>query len=54
MFERCFVADRDIVVYILYSVPLVVVDSFKYMEVCVSSYYKWDMHIDKLTTPAHQ
>ena len=54
LFEGRFVIDKEAVVYTLYGVPLVVVDSFKYLGVFVSSNFRWDIHIDDITSRAYQ
>ena len=46
--EGRFVVYSTAMVYTLCEVPLVVVDSFKYLEVFVSNNFEWDMHIDDL------
>ena len=45
---------KAVVAYTLYGVPLVVVDSFKYLGVFVSSNFRWDIHIDDITSRAYQ
>ena len=54
LFEERFVIDRAAAVYTLYGVPLVVVDSFKYLGIFVSNNFKWDMHTDDITFRAYQ
>ena len=54
LFEGRFVVDKAAVAYTLYGVPLVVVDSFKYLGVFVSSNFRWDIHIDDITSRAYQ
>ena len=46
--------DSAAVVYNLYGVPLVVVDSFKCLGVFVSSNFKWGMYIDDITSRIYQ
>ena len=55
LFEgRFVVVDKAAVAYTLYGVPPVVVDSFKYLEVFVSSNFGWDIHIDDMTSRTYQ
>ena len=54
LFEERFVIDRAAAVDTLYGVPLVVVDSFKYLGIFVSNNFKWDMHTDDITFRAYQ
>ena len=54
LFEGRFVIDRAAVVYTLYGVSLVVVDSFKYLGVFMASNFRWDIHIDDITSRAYQ
>ena len=49
-----FFIDKAVVVYTLYGVSLVVVDSFKYLRVFVSSNFRQDVHIDVITSLAYQ
>ena len=41
-------------VYTLYRVPLDALDVFKYLGVFVSEIFKWNMHIDGITSWAYQ
>ena len=57
LFEGRFAVDnKAAVAYTLYGVPLVVVvvDSFKYLGVFVSSNFRCDIHIDDITSRAYQ
>ena len=54
VFEGRFVTDKAAVVYTLYGVPLVVVDSYKYLAVFVSSNFRWDIHMDDITSRAYR
>ena len=50
VFEGRFVTDKAAVVYTLYGVPLVVVNFFKYLGVFVSNNFRWDVHIEDITS----
>ena len=55
--KKCQMALLDgsgAVIYTLYRVSLVVLDSFKYFGVFVSSNFRWDMHINDVTPRAYQ
>ena len=54
LFEGRFVIDSTEVVDALYRVPLVVIDSFKYLIVFVSNNFEWDMHIYDITSGTYQ
>ena len=54
LFEGRFVIDSTEVVDALYGVPLVVVDSSKYLIVFVSNNFEWDMHIHDITSWTYQ
>ena len=48
LFEGKFVIDKAAVVYTLYGV-----DFFKCLGVFVSSNFRWDIHIDDITSRAY-
>ena len=54
LLEGRFVTDKAAVAYTLCGVSLVVVDSFIYLGVFVSSNFKRDIHIDDITSRAYQ